>query len=69
FGTIAVFVFLNVYVLEIFVVLLIIEFLVAVELTKPSFLHLGWRRNLTAVVAICVVVFLIIVYRATSLIR
>ncbi|MGZ4853076.1 MAG: hypothetical protein ACXV3D_07825 [Halobacteriota archaeon] len=69
FGTISVFVFLNVYSLEIFVVFLIIEFLVMIELTKPSFLRLGWRRNLSAVVAICVIVFLIIVYRAASLIR
>ncbi len=67
FGTICVFVVLNVYSLEAFLMLIVIEFLVLAELTRPSFLHLGWRRNLTLVVAICIVIFFVIVYRTISL--
>ena len=47
FVTIAILVLLNVYALEIFVVLVIIEFLVLVELTKPSIIKAAWRRILS----------------------
>lgn len=45
FVTIALLVLLNVYALEIFLVLIIIEFLVLVELTKPSMITMAWRRT------------------------
>jgi hypothetical protein len=66
FVTISVLVLLNVYALEIFVVLIIIEFLVLVELTKPSIINLSWRKNITIFVVICVIVFAIILYQRTA---
>jgi len=66
FITIAILVLLNVYALEIFLVLIIIEFLVLVELTKPSMINLSWRKNITIFVVICVIVFAIILYQRTA---
>ncbi len=65
FVTIAILVLLNVYALEIFLVLIIIEFLVLVELTKPSMINMAWRKNITVFVVICVIVFAIILYQRT----
>ena len=65
FGTIIILVLLNVYALEIFLVLLIIEFLVLVELTKPSMINMAWRKNITVFVVVCVIVFAIILYQRT----
>jgi hypothetical protein len=63
-------VLLNVYALEIFLVLIIIEFLVLVELTKPPLLHVSWRKNLTVFVVLCVVIFSIILYqRVVTILR
>ena len=65
FVTIALLVLLNVYALEIFLILIIIEFLALVELTKPSVINLAWRRNIAIFVVICVIVFAIILYQST----
>jgi len=65
FITIAIFVLFNVYALDIFLILIIIEFLVLVELTKPSVINLAWRRNIVIFVVICVIVFAIILYQST----
>ena len=65
FATIAILVLLNVYALEIFLVLVIIEFLVVIELTKPSVINISWRKNITVLVVVCIVVFLIILYQRT----
>jgi hypothetical protein len=65
FVTIALLVFLNVYALEIFLILIIIEFLVLIELTKPSVITMVWRKNITIFVIICVIVFAIILYQRT----
>jgi hypothetical protein len=69
FVTIAILVLLNVYALEIFLVLIIIEFLVLVELTKPSMVNMAWRKNITVFVVICVIVFAIILYQRTATIH
>jgi len=66
FVTIALLVLLNVYALEIFLVLIIIEFLVLVELTKPSMINMAWRKNIAVFVVICVIVFAIILYQRTA---
>ena len=66
FGTIMILVLLNVYALEIFLVLLIIEFLVLVELTKPSIINAAWRRNIVVFIVLCVIVFAIILYQRTA---
>ncbi len=66
FVTIALLVLLNVYALEIFLILIIIEFLVLVELTKPSMITMAWRKNIAVFVVICVVVFAIILYQRTA---
>jgi hypothetical protein len=66
FVTIAILVLLNVYALEIFLVLIIIEFLVLIELTKPSMINMAWRKNITVFVVICVIVFAIILYQRTA---
>jgi hypothetical protein len=68
FVTIALLAVLNVYSIEIFLVLIIIEFLVLVELTKPSVINLAWRRNIAIFVVICVIVFAIILYQRTAMI-
>jgi len=68
FVTIALLVVLNVYALEIFLVLIIIEFLVLVELTKPSMINMAWRKNITVFIVICVIVFAIILYQRTAMI-
>jgi hypothetical protein len=65
FVTIVILVLLNVYALEIFLIIIIIEFLVLVELTKPSVINLAWRRNIAIFVIICVIVFAILVYQRT----
>ena len=66
FATVAVLVLLNVYALEIFLMLIIIEFLVLVELTKPSAINVAWRKNIAIFVVICVIVFAIILYQRTA---
>jgi hypothetical protein len=68
FVTIALLVFLNVYALEIFLILIIIEFLMLVELTKPSVITMAWRKNIAIFVVICVIVFAIILYQRTAMI-
>jgi hypothetical protein len=65
FVTIAFLVLLNVYALEVFLVLIIIEFLVLVELTKPSVINTAWRKNIAVFVVICVIVFAIVLYQRT----
>ena len=65
FGTIMILVLLNVYALEIFLVLLIIEFLVLVELTKPSVINAAWRKNIVVFIVLCVIVFAVILYQRT----
>jgi len=65
FITISFLVLLNVYALEIFLVLIIIEFLVLVELTKTPLLNVSWRKNIRVFIVICVAVFLIILYQRT----
>ena len=66
FGTIMILVLMNVYTLEIFLVLLIIEFLVLVELTKPSVINAAWRKNIVVFIVLCVIVFAIILYQMTA---
>jgi len=65
FVTIALLVLLNVYALEIFLVLIIIEFLVLVEVTKPPMINVAWRKNIAVFVVVCVIVFAIIFYLRT----
>jgi hypothetical protein len=65
FFTIALLVLLNVYALQIFLILIIIEFLVLVELTKPSVITMAWRKNIAIFIVICVIVFAIILYQRT----
>jgi hypothetical protein len=65
FVTIALLVLLNVYALEIFLVLIIIEFLMLVELTKPSMITMASRKNITIFLVVCVIVFAIILYQRT----
>ena len=65
-GIITALVLLNVYALEIFLVLIIIEFLVLVELTKPSVINAAWRKNIVVFILLCVIVFAIILYQRTA---
>jgi hypothetical protein len=65
FVTIALLVLLNVYALEIFLILIIIEFLVLIELTKSSVITMAWRKNISIFVVICVIAFAIILYQRT----
>ena len=63
FTTIFLLALLNTYSIEIFVVLLIIEFLIAVELTEPFHFKASWRRNIAFIILFCIIVFSLIVYR------
>jgi len=63
FVTIALLVVLNVFAVEVFLILVIIEFLVLVELTKPSAVNLAWRKNIIIFIIISVVVFAAILYQ------
>ncbi len=65
FGTIAVLALFDVYSIEIFLLLIMIEFLMLVEFTKPSVITLAWRRNITIIAVICVIVLAIILYQRT----
>ena len=68
FVTIALLVLLNVYALEIFLILIIIEFLVLVELTKPSVITMAWRKNIAIFIVVCIIVFIIILYQRAAMI-
>ena len=63
FVTIAILIFFNVYALEIFLVLIFIEFFVLVELTDPPLFRAAWRKNITVFVVVCLIVFLVIAYQ------
>ena len=63
FITIFLLVLLNIYSIEIFFVLLIIEFLFVVELTEPFHFKAAWRRNIIFVIIFCIIVFSLIVYQ------
>lgn len=67
FVTIAFLVLFNIYTLEIFLVLIIIEFLVLVELTKPSMITKPSRKNIAVFVVICAIIFVIILYQRTAI--
>jgi hypothetical protein len=66
FATIFLLVVLNVYSIEIFVVLLIIEFLIVVELTEPFHFKAAWRRNNIFVILACIIIFSLIVYQRVT---
>ena len=68
FVTIALLVLLNVYALEIFLALIIIEFLLLVEVTKPSVINIAWRKNIAIFVVICIIAFAIILYQRAMII-
>jgi hypothetical protein len=68
FVTIALLILLNVYALEIFLVLIITEFLVLVELTKPSVINIAWRKNIAIFIVVCIIVFIIILYQRAAMI-
>lgn len=59
-------VLVHVFALEVFLALIIIEFLVLVELTKPPFLNHGRRKNITIFVIICMAVFSILIYQRAA---
>lgn len=55
-------VLLNVYAIDVFLVLLVSEFLIVIELTRPLFLAAVWRKNLRFFIVFWVIVVVIIVY-------
>ncbi|MGB8371640.1 MAG: hypothetical protein WCE82_01735 [Halobacteriota archaeon] len=61
--TIFVLVLLNVYALEIFLVLSIAEFFAVVQLTEPSFFRAAWRKHMNVLAAIYLIIFFIVMYR------
>ena len=63
FMTIFLLVVLNIYSIEIFAVLLIIEFLIVVELTEPFHFKAKWRRNIIFFILVCIIIFSLIVYQ------
>ncbi len=65
FSTIFVMVLLNLYALDVFLLLMVIEFLVLVEVTKPTFAA-SWRKNVTVVAIVCLIIFAAIVVQRTA---
>jgi len=65
FATIWTSVLLNVYALEIFLILIIIEFLVLVGLTKPPLVTAMWTKNVTVFIVIRVIVYALKLYQRT----
>ncbi len=63
FFTIALLVLTNTYALDIFLVLLIIEFLIVSEVTKPFGLNASWRKNIAFFAGVLLVVLAVIVYQ------
>lgn len=63
FATIFLLVLLNIYSIEIFTVLLIVEFLIVVELTEPFHFQAKWRRNIIFFILVCIIIFSLIVYQ------
>jgi hypothetical protein len=63
FTTIFLLVLLNIYSIEIFVVLLIIEFLIVVELTEPFHFQAKWRKNNIFFILVCIIIFSLMVYQ------
>lgn len=55
-------VLLNSYSVEIFIVLLIIEFLIVVELTESFHFKAAWRRNIIFIILFCIIIFSLIIY-------
>ncbi len=53
---------LNVNALDIFLMLVIVEFLAVLELTQPQNTRALWRRNLPFFIALCVITFGVILY-------
>lgn len=62
FVSIVTLVSLNFFAIDLFIVVLIVEFFIVLELTKPLNLAAAWRRNLPVFVALCLIVFAIIIY-------
>lgn len=62
FLTAFIMVLLNMYALDVFFVLLVLEFFVAIELTRPLFLAAAWRKNLRYFILFWIIVMIIIVY-------
>jgi len=69
FITIVILAVLHVYSLEIFLVMMIIEFLALVEVTNPASFSDSWRRNISVSILICVIVFAIMLYRHVVTLR
>ena len=63
FTTIFLLVLINLYSVDIFLVLLIIEFLIMVELTEPFHFKAKWRRNIIFFILVCIIIISIIVYQ------
>ena len=61
--TIIVFVVLNFYAVDIFIVVLAIEFLLLTELTEPFNLQATWRKNIMFFIIACFMIFVILVYQ------
>ncbi|MGA7075038.1 MAG: hypothetical protein WBZ42_00600 [Halobacteriota archaeon] len=59
-------VLLNVYALDAFLILLVIEFFIVTELTRPRFLAAAWRRHLPIFIMFCTILIGVIVYLRLS---
>lgn len=68
FATITVLVLFNVHALEMFLLLIIIDFLVVVELTEPPLRDVSWRKYITVFVVLAIVIFSIILYQRVVMI-
>ena len=61
--TIVVFVILNFYAVDVFIVVLAIEFLLLAELTEPFHLRAAWRKNVKFFIIACFILFVILMYQ------
>ena len=66
FATIVGLIILNIYALDVFVLLIIIEFLSLVEFTQRHQLRLTWRKNMSFFLLFCVIVLAILMFQRVT---
>ncbi|MGA3359786.1 MAG: hypothetical protein ABSC87_06220 [Halobacteriota archaeon] len=63
--TILVLIVFSLYSLEIFAMVIIIEFLFVVQLTKPAHFHALWRKNISFFVLLSFILLILIIFLST----
>ena len=65
-ATILVLIVFNLYSFEVFAVVIIIEFLFVVQLTRPAQFHAQWRKNISYLILVCLFLLIFVIYLSAS---